>query len=201
MARTETLLVFARNRPMLVAMKKSWYQNFFSHSPAADQNTTSLNTEPVSAEAQFGMGLKFASGKGAVQDYAQAATWYRKAAEQSHALAQFNLATMYAAGQGVAQDDAQSAVWFDKAAHLGDAGAQFNLGKSCHRASFRGQAKDAPEARIEAYKWYRLAAAQGYRGSDAAGTALIANMTREDVVAGDARVAAFSVAAPEAIRN
>lgn len=182
-------------------MKKSWYQNLFSHAPESDRTATTPSTDPASADAQFGLGLKFANGKGVAQDYAQAATWYRKAAEQSHALAQFNLGTMYAAGQGVAQDEAASAVWFDKAARLGDAGAQFNLGKSCHRASFRGQAKDAPEARIEAYKWYRLAAAQGYRGSDAAGTALIANMTREDVVAGDVRVAAFTVAAPALVQH
>jgi hypothetical protein len=186
---------------MLGTMEKPWYRNFFSHSQKPDQDAVAPSADSGSAEVQFGMGLKFANGKGVDQDYVQAATWYRKAAEQSHALAQFNLGTMYAAGQGVAQDEAASAVWFDKAAHLGDAGAQFNLGKSCHRASFRGQAKDAPEARIEAYKWYRLAAAQGYRGSDAAGTALIANMTREDVVAGDRRVAAFTVTAATVVQS
>ena len=52
-------------------------------------------------------------------------------------------------------------------------------------------AQDAPEARIEAYKWYRLAAAQGYQGSAAASTALIYSMTREDVAIGDRRATAF----------
>jgi TPR repeat protein len=134
--------------------------------------------------------VKFANGKGADQDYAQAAEWYRKAAAQSHPLAQFNLGVMYAHGQGVTRDDAQSADWFDKAAQQGDAGAQYHLGKSCHRASL-GAAGNAPECRIEAYKWYHLAATQGYQGSHAACASVILHMTREDVAAGDARVAGF----------
>jgi TPR repeat protein len=176
---------------MLGFMEKSWYRNLFSRSQNARPEAASPNADSGNAEAQFGLGLKFANGQGVAQDYVQAADWYRKAARQSHPLAQFNLGVMYASGQGVAQDEAQSAVWFGKAAHQGDAGAQFKLGKSCHRASFAAQAQDAPEARIEAYKWYRLAAAQGYQGSAAARTALIFSMTREDVAIGDRRAAAF----------
>ena len=145
------------------------------------------------AEVQFILGLKFASGKGAAQDYAQAAEWYRKAADQNHCLAQFNLGMMYAQGQGVARDAAQSLTWFGKAAQQGDAGAQFNLGNSCHHASFRQVPEDASESRIEAYKWYRLAAAQGYQGSEMAYSTLTINMTRADVIAGNQRVAAFQI--------
>lgn len=173
-------------------MEKSWYRNLFSRSQSPGREVALLNTDSGNAEAQFGLGLKFANGTGVAQDFVQAAEWYRKAADQSHALAQFNLGTMYANGQGVAQDAAQSVVWFGKAAQQGDAGAQFKLGKDCHRASFAALAKDAPESRIEAYKWYRLAAAQGYRGSDAATTALILSMTHDDVAAGDRRAAAFT---------
>ncbi|MCX8500810.1 MAG: hypothetical protein ORO03_03835 [Alphaproteobacteria bacterium] len=39
------------------------------------------------------------------QDYAQAVSWYRKAAEQGHANAQFNLGIMYGKGQGVPTHD------------------------------------------------------------------------------------------------
>ena len=53
-------------------------------------------------------------GQGVVQDYAQAAEWYRKAAEQGTARAQNNIGNMYDKGQGVAQDDAQAAEWFLK---------------------------------------------------------------------------------------
>ena len=51
------------------------------------------------AEAQFSLGLKYANGEGAAQDYSQAELWYLKAAGQKHALAHFNLGVMYANGR------------------------------------------------------------------------------------------------------
>ena len=153
----------------------------------------SPGTDYGDAEAQFGMGLKFAADTGAAQDYGQAAKWYRKAAAQNHSLAQFNLGVMYARGQGVDRDAVQSAMWFGKAAQLGDAGAQFYLGNSCQRASFEQAPAEALESRIEAYKWYRLAAAQGYKDSAKAWSYLTLNMTREDVAVGNQRVAAFAI--------
>ena len=164
------------------------------------QKSTDLAAPPdadfENAEVQFKQGLKFAGGKGATpDDYAQAAEWYRKAAAQNHFLAQFNLAMMYAHGQGVRRDAVQSRMWLDKAAQQGDAGAQFHLGNNCHRASFSQVPADASESRIEAYKWYRLAAAQGYQGSEEAHASLTLNMTRADVAAGNQRVAAFAKAA------
>lgn len=146
------------------------------------------------ADVQFSLGLKFASGAGAAQDYAQAADWYRKAAEQNHGLAQFNLGIMYANGQGVVRDDAQSTVWFGRAANLGDAGAQYKMGRRCQRASMDGSSTDAPEARIEAYKWFQLAAAQGYKESEGAYAMVTFKMTREDVTEANERVALFSAA-------
>lgn len=149
------------------------------------------------AEMQFNLGLKFAADQGAAQDYRQAADWYHKAAEQNHSLAQFNLGVMYARGQGVARDAAQSAMWFGRAARLGDAGAQHRLGDHCQHASFEQAPAEALESRIEAYKWYRLAAAQGYKDSEKAWTTLIINMTRADVAAGNERVAAFAIGKPD----
>jgi TPR repeat protein len=177
---------------MMATMEKPWYRKLFSRQQKPAQEVTQTNADYEDAEVQFGMGLKYASGKGTAKDYVKAAEWYRKAADQNHSLAQFNLGTMCATGQGMTRDSAESAAWFGKAAQLGDAGAQFNLGKSCHRASLDGIPEEAPESRIEAYKWYRLAAAQGYNGSGTACTTLILNMTREDVADGDQRVAEFA---------
>jgi TPR repeat protein len=168
-------------------------QKTFPPPSVRNPETASSNPDYEDAEVQFNLGLKFATDKGAAQDYGQAATWYRKAAEQNHSLAQFNLGVMYDRGQGVARDAAQSAVWFDRAAKLGDAGAQFHLGDSCQRASFKQAPAEAAESRIEAYKWYRLAAAQGYRDSAKAWTNLTLNMTRADVAIGNQRVAAFEI--------
>jgi TPR repeat protein len=98
---------------------------------------------------------------------------------------------MYGEGQGVPRDEAKSRVWMQKAAELGDAGAQYTIGMKHHRASLDGLPEAAPESRIQAYKWFRLAAAQGYRGSEAAWAFVSLAMTREDVADGGRRVAAF----------
>jgi len=182
---------------MLVNMEKSWLSKMFgsskkSHLAAAPPDAVVVAAvDAVDAEAQFGLGVRFAAGTGAVQDYAQAADWYRKAAEQNHGLAQFNLGMMYAKGQGVLRDDAQSLVWFGRAAQLGDAGGQYHMGRNRQRASMDGLPADAPEARIEAYKWYQLSAAQGYKDAEGAYAMLIFKMTREDVSEANQRVAKF----------
>jgi TPR repeat protein len=169
----------------MLTMDKSWYRKLFS--PSHESADASVPNDE-DADVQFSKGLHFAN-EGAIQDYALAAEWYRKAADQSHPLAQFNLGMMYANGQGVTRDDVQSATWFAKAALGGDGAAQFKMGTSCHRASLTGKPEHACESRLEAYKWFQLAASQGYQGSDAARASLILRMTREDVAEGNKRAA------------
>jgi len=48
--------------------------------------------------------MMYDKGQGVPQDYAEAVTWYRKAAEKGFAEAQYNLGTMCYRGQGVPQD-------------------------------------------------------------------------------------------------
>ena len=55
---------------------------------------------PLDASAQSSQGSGSDSGRGVPQDRAQAAAWYRKAAEQGDAKAQFNLGLMYRYGPG-----------------------------------------------------------------------------------------------------
>jgi len=171
-------------------MDKLFFRRLFSRPQKPAGETTETRAGHGDAEAQFSLGVKFAQ-EGAAQDYAQAAQWYLKAADQSHSLAQFNLGIMYGAGQGVPRDEAKSRVWMQKAADLGDAGAQHSIGVGHHRASLKGLPEAAPESRIQAYKWFRLAAAQGYRGSEAAWAFVSLAMTHEDVADGGRRVAAF----------
>ena len=174
-------------------MDNPFFRRLFSRSekPAAEPTeTTEARAGHGDAEAQFSLGLKFA-GAGATQDYAQAVQWYLKAADQSHSLAQFNLGIMYAAGQGVPCDEAKSMGWMQRAADRGDAGAQHHIGMKHHRASFDGLPEAASESRIQAYKWLQLAAAQGYRSSEAAWAFVALGMTREDVADGSRRIAAF----------
>ena len=109
----------------------------------------------ASANADFERRLAYDNGKGVPQDYAQAAAWYRKAAEQGHADAQFNLGTMYESGQGVPQDIAQAVDWYRKAAEQDYPRAQLNLGLMY----VRGQSVQ-PDI-VQAYKWFHLAALSG----------------------------------------
>ena len=190
----ETFLVFDARPPMITSMDKPWYRKLFSHSQTPVTETATLTTDYENADVQFSMGFMFASSVGVAQDYAQAAEWYRKAADQSHALAQFNLAMMYLEGQGVEQDAAEAEIWFQKAAQQGDAGAQFNLGMSHRRASLERKPTNAVESRIEAYKWFQLAAAQGYKGSAAAYEQVNLNMSRADVEEGNQRAATILAA-------
>ena len=176
---------------MLGSMGKSFFSRMFRSSPKLPPVAARTEVDSLDAEAQFGLGLQFATGAGATKDYAQAADWYRKAAEQNHGLAQFNLGMMYARGQGVVRDEAQSRAWFDRAAKLGDAGGQYHMGRNCQRASIEGLPAEAPEARIEAYKWFQLSAAQGYKDSEGAYAPLTFKMTRADVAEAIQRVAGF----------
>ncbi|EEF57589.1 tetratricopeptide repeat protein [Pedosphaera parvula] len=170
-------------------MAKSWFSKLFSHAPKPVLEIAGAEANLEDAEVQFNRGMKFANLAEPERDYAQAAEWYLKAADQSHALAQFNLGMMYAHGQGVARDEVKATVWFEKAAMLGDAGAQHQLGMNHQRASKAGM--DNHETWIEAYKWYQLAAAQGYKGSHQACESMALKMTREDVADGHNRVKCF----------
>lgn len=62
----------------------------------------------------------YAKGQGVAQNYQQAASWYRKAAEQGDATAQRLLGFLYEEGQGVAQDYSQAMTWYRKAAEQDD---------------------------------------------------------------------------------
>ena len=87
---------------------------------------------------------------------AEAARWYRLAAEQGHAAAQSRLGDFHQFGYGVPQDYAEAVRWHRSAAEQGGAVAQFNLG--VRYAIGRG----VPQDDVETVRWYRLAAEQGY---------------------------------------
>lgn len=68
-------------------MKAILNRRFSAAGPSPILANTEVRAQRGDAEAQFQLGLKFASAKGAAQDYAQAEPWYLKAADQNHALA------------------------------------------------------------------------------------------------------------------
>ncbi|NAI90318.1 sel1 repeat family protein, partial [Escherichia coli] len=56
-------------------------------------------------------------------DCAEAASWFRRAAEQDHAGAQYNLGVCYYMGRGVAADKTEARRWIAAAAEKGNADA------------------------------------------------------------------------------
>jgi len=72
----------------------------------------------------YRLGDRHRYGLGVPQDYAEAARWYRLAAEQGFAMAQYNLGLMYNNGEGVAQDYAEAARWLRLAAEQASEGGQ-----------------------------------------------------------------------------
>jgi TPR repeat protein len=70
------------------------------------------------------LGRRYDKGEGVVKDHAEAAKWYRKAAEQNFAAAQDNLAICYEYGQGVAEDSVEAYKWVLLATRQGDEGAK-----------------------------------------------------------------------------
>jgi len=129
----------------------------------------------------------------AVSDYnannfAEAATSFRLAAEQGHAESQYILSTMYDSGLGLLKDDTQTAYWERKAAEQGHAYAQANLSFRyyaahdfaeafawCERAAHSNLAwaqynlglmhrkgEGVQQSNTEAAHWYRLAATQNF---------------------------------------
>ena len=115
----------------------------------------SFAAEKGVAEAQFNLGVMYASGEGVEKDDYKAVKWFREAAEQGNADAQFNLGNMYLNGRGVLKDDSEAVKWYRKAAEQGYASAQCNLGWMYNEG--RGVTQDD----YEAVMWLRKAAEQG----------------------------------------
>lgn len=72
--------------------------------------------------AQFNLGLLYLDGHGVPQNPAEAANWFRRAAEQDYTQAQHNLGAMYGSGQGVKRDLVQAYKWLNICAAKGNSG-------------------------------------------------------------------------------
>ena len=107
------------------------------------------------AKGQYNLGLMYEKGWGILQDYKEAAKWYRLAAEQKYAMAQFKLGTLYNNGQGVLKDYEESVRWLKMAAGQGNADAQMSLVDMY--ANGQGVLKDYKES----VRWLKMAADQG----------------------------------------
>lgn len=126
---------------------KDWTKAVELLKPLAEQGN------PLAEET---MGRMSERGAGVTRDYAAAAAWYRKAAEQGDAAGQARLAMMLRIGMGpVKRDLPEAEKWFAKSAEQGNALAQVGLGYM----AFEGAA--APADPAKAAEWFTKAANQG----------------------------------------
>jgi len=159
-----------------IAKARGLSRGYVSWAPGdiANWNASDLEKD---AMAEFRFGNQYHDGNGTKQNYAEAAKWYRKAAEQNVIPAEIALGIAYERGEGVTQDYAEAAKWYRKAALQGDGDAQKFIGLLYERGA--GVSKDP----VQAYAWYELAM-QMY-GHDAVfeQTRLAKSMTQEQVEA------------------
>ena len=112
--------------------------------------------EHGNATAQNYVGWSYKFGMGVSQDDAEAAKWFRRAADQGYAAAQWILGLMYSFGDGgLPQDYAVAVMWYRQAADQGLAEAQGSLGEMY--ANGQGVLRDYGTAAM----WYRKSADQG----------------------------------------
>ena len=111
--------------------------------------------ESGDATAQWTLGGSYYYGRGVLQDYTQAAKWYRKAAGQGVADAEYDFGVMCYNGDSIPKDLAEALKWFRKAANQGNKAAENQLGAMY--ADGEGVSKDITES----FRWYRRAAEQG----------------------------------------
>ena len=78
-----------------------------------------IQLNPNDPKLQTNLGYAYFKGEGVPKDCAQAACWYRKAAERGNPEAQFSLGALYDLGQGVPRDYAQAEYWYRRAADQG----------------------------------------------------------------------------------
>jgi TPR repeat protein len=108
------------------------------------------------AEPQYQLAKCYFYGIGLSQNHAEAARWFRLAAEQGHAKAQTALGIMYVQGLAMPRDYPTALKWFRKAASQGLDAAENQLGM------LYAQGKGVPQDLDEATKWFSRAANQGF---------------------------------------
>ncbi|MBK4717622.1 trypsin-like peptidase domain-containing protein [Azospirillum sp. YIM DDC1] len=150
-------------------------------------------TNGTNPEAAHYMGLMRHLGKGVPQDYKEAMSYYRQAAELEYPQAYFRIGVLHANGRGVPKDMAEANRWYRKAADRGDGLGMFNLGLNLMTGS--GAAKDLKAA----LTWFVLAEPRMVDAKDREGARkniafLEGKLTAEDVAEARSKTLAWTPA-------
>lgn len=142
----------------------------------------------------FYLGLIYENGLGIPKNYAEAAQWYIKAASAPKSVGlQFDLVIGNGRDFHAPEDSAQVIKVFPMVLDQSPASAAYNLGMMCW--SGRG----APENDVGAYKWFAIAAANGYHLAEYNMRILARQMSQKQIV--DAVASASSWAKFHPLQN
>lgn len=147
------------------------------------------------AQAQFELGLRFATGDQVEQDWRKAVEWYRRAAEQGLSDAQCALGDCYVGGLGVRKDRERAAAVYEQAASQGHLRAQWCLGELLAQG-VGGLEPDPKKAAL----WCRRAADGGFAPAQSTLASILAQAKKYDRAVGWWRLAAEQ-SDPEALFN
>lgn len=134
-------------------------------------------------QAQYNLGLRYATGEGVDRDPQQAIEWYTRAANNGHDLAQNNLGAMYETGKGVDADQQTAVRWYRAAAEQGQKYAQNSLAIML----FKGEGVERDP--VMAYVYMRLAAEQDYDVAQRNSDLIFQALSEEQKVAAQMKLA------------
>jgi TPR repeat protein len=105
------------------------------------------------AKAQYKLGYDYYKGHGIAQDYAQAAVWWKKSADQGFAYAQNNLGVLYNSGMGVPQSYSEAYFWQNLAAASANGDMQVLFAKNRDESAARLGYFERLRVQKRASKW------------------------------------------------
>ncbi|NTV48440.1 MAG: sel1 repeat family protein [Geobacteraceae bacterium] len=76
------------------------------------------------AKSLYMIGIMYEKGDGISTDLAEAANWFRKAAEKGYSSAQYRLGRLYERGLGVDQSRDEALAWYNKSSRNGNLDAK-----------------------------------------------------------------------------
>jgi len=147
------------------------------------------------SETQFVVGVLYYMGRGVSQNPAEAAMWFRKAAEQGCLEAQSLLEEMYFQRLMAVEDYSEAIEWLHKASQQNLAQAHYAMGL------IFGMGLDVPRYYIEACKFFELSAAKGNHKASEILESVEQKMSEEEIAEARRRAAAFAQFIEAAIRK
>jgi TonB family protein len=122
---------------------------------AAAKDQATAGTASGSVVSMYVLGEIYASGKGEAQDYSEAASWFRKAADAGYAPAMNAMGGAHETGHGVEENLALAVGWYRRSADKGDGAGMNSLG---HLFEIGG---GVPKDYVQAFQWYLKGAGAG----------------------------------------